>query len=293
MWIPAPNCSGCAGKHIYHSAASSTYVPNGTQFLIRYESGPVSGIVSQDSVSLGGIVATKALFAEVVDVSGLGLAYLIGAFDGICGLAFRSISVDDMEPVLPLMFDQGVLDNPYFGVFLETTGQNGELFIGGYDEKHIVPGHELTWIDLTSETYWEIQMNSLDVGGKPATTVTRAVLDTGTSLLAGPVAEVDALLTSIGCTRAWEQGGGRLPHAAFLNGEYTIPCNKVPSLPNVTITIATGVGTQTAAFTLTGADYVINVEDIECLCGFIGVDIPAPAGPLWCVCVARGRNTRR
>ena len=84
-----------------------------------------------------------------------------------------------------------------------------------------------------------------------------------------------------------------LPHAAFLNGEYTIPCNKVPSLPNVTITIATGVGTQTAAFTLTGADYVINVEDIECLCGFIGVDIPAPAGPLWCVCVARGRNTRR
>ena len=57
---------------------------------------------------------------------------------------------------------------------------------------------ELSWIQLTSETYWEINMPSLDVAGVPATKVTRAVLDSGTSLIAGPVADVDALLTGIG-----------------------------------------------------------------------------------------------
>ena len=116
---------------MFHSNQSSTYVPNGTAFVIHYASGPVSGFVSQDSVTLGGLTATGALFAEVVDVSGLGLAYLVGAFDGICGLAFQTISVDGMEPILPLLYDQGKLDQPYFGIYLETTGQAGELFIGG------------------------------------------------------------------------------------------------------------------------------------------------------------------
>jgi hypothetical protein len=35
-------------------------------------------------------------------------------------------------------------------------------------------------------------MDALKVGGKPSTSVTRAVFDTGTSLLAGPVADVKA-----------------------------------------------------------------------------------------------------
>jgi hypothetical protein len=34
---------------------------------------------------------------------------------------------------------------------------------------------------------------------------------------------------------------------------------------------------------LTAKDYVINVEDVECLLGMTGIDIPAPAGPLWII----------
>jgi len=38
-----------------------------------------------------------------------------------------------------------------------------------------------------------------------------------------------------------------------------------------------------APYVLTAKDYVLNVENlgIECLLGMVGIDIPAPAGPLW------------
>ena len=57
---------------------------------------------------------------------------------------------------------------------------------------------ELTWVNLTSETYWEVDMAGFSVGGRPATTTRRAVLDTGTSLLAGPSGDVKAIMVREG-----------------------------------------------------------------------------------------------
>jgi len=61
-------------------------------------------------------------------------------------------------------------------------------------------------------------------------------------------------------------------------GESTVDCSKLDSMPDVTITIG-GV-----PYVLTPKQYILEISaagQSECVSGFIGLDVPAPAGPLW------------
>lgn len=261
LWVASSECTqlACDLHNKYNHGASSTYQPNGTVFNIDYASGPVSGFLSKDTVGLAGLTVKLATFAEITDVSGLGPAFLVGKFDGILGMAWQSISVDNIPTIFQDLLFQKSVDAPVFAFYLpSTSGGVGELTIGGIDPKHYKG--QLSYVPLSSETYWEVVLDDVTFGGKSVTNTKKAVLDSGTSLLAGPTADVAALAQLAGAT-------------PFVNGEYLISCD-LSSLPN----IAFVVGGK--AFELTPAQYTLNVEGL-CLFAFVGIDIPAPAGPLW------------
>ncbi|RHY34871.1 hypothetical protein DYB32_002399 [Aphanomyces invadans] len=249
LWVPNKLFGT---HHVYNHKESSTYKPNGTAFHIQYGSGPVSGYLSQDKLAFGGLTLQGQFFAEINVTKGLGPMYYLGHFDGIFGLAFDSISVDHLKTPFHRLLD--TLDRPVFAFYLGNN-QPGELTFGELDPKHYKG--DITYVELSNETYWQIALDSIKVGNSEVSGKSQAIVDSGTSLLAGPKALVKSLA---------KQAGAH----PFIMGEYLIQCDS-PG-PDISFTLGGKV------FTLTKQDYIIRSGPI-CLFAFIGLDIPS--GPLW------------
>merc|ERR1712187_375938 len=112
--------------------------------------------------------------------------------------------------------------------------------------------------------YWAIEMDDVKVNGESQTSVRKAIVDSGTSLLAVPAADVAKFAAKVGATQ--------LAPIPPLNKEYKIDCNA--DSPNIDIVISG------KTYTLTKEDYILNVGG-QCLFGMTGIDVPAPAGPLY------------
>merc|ERR1719453_1853472 len=246
LWVPNSKV-GLRGlmKHKYKSSASSTYVKNGTVFKIQYGSGPVSGIWSADTVSIAGVAIKQQAFAEVEDASGLGLAYSIGKFDGILGLGWDRISVDGVETPMGNLVKSGELSDNVFAFYLGNNAP-GTLMIGGTDQSHYTG--DFTYVPLKSEDYWRIALDDLQINGKSYTTTKTAIVDSGTSLLAGPKADVTKIATMLGAT-------------LVAGKEWTIDCKK---------------GGPDVAFKVAGKDYTFKFSEYTissgstCLLAFMG-----------------------
>jgi len=254
LWVPNKGCKArCLGHSKYVSSKSSTYVANGTEFKIEYGSGPVAGFVSQDTAHLGTFDVPNQDFAEITDVSGLGIGYIAGKFDGICGLAWDSIAVDGMKTPFHSLVDANLLAEDLFAFYLGTN-KPGEMTLGGVDPNHF--NGDITWVDLDQETYWHVPMDDMQVNGDSVTSEKAAVIDTGTSLIAGPSDEVRALAKKVGAT-------------PLMKGEYQIDCNA--DAPDIEF-VFNGV-----KFALSKEDYVI-ASGGQCIWGFMGIDLPPGVG---------------
>jgi len=260
--VPSSSCSSCIHTK-YYSSKSSTYQPNGTAFHIEYGSGSLDGFLSTDVVTVGGLPIKSQTFAEATDEPGL--SFQLAKFDGICGMGWPRISVDGVVPPFVNSVDQGLVEKPVFAFYLGKNGSTGELTWGGIDDSKF--SGDINWTPLSLEAYWEFNLTDMTVQGQSITSVRKAVADTGTSVLAGPVSEVKAIAKSVGA------------QPVLLNpNEYTIDCSLISGLPDITISFG-GVD-----YVLQGSEYVLEITqagETMCLFGMTGLDIPAPAGPLW------------
>jgi len=265
LWVPSSTCKNCGAHNFYTSDDSTTYEANGTTFEIRYGTGSLKGYLSSDIVVMGDL-SDRVTFGEATEEPGI--TFKEAKFDGIFGLAYASISEDDVDPPFFVFEQDGILDQDLFTFYLQSDdSRDGELLIGDIDTSHYTG--ELWSTPIIHETYYMISLSGIEMSGSSITTVKKAIVDSGTSVLVGPTTEVAAVAKTLNATEVTA-------------GEYEVDC-KV-TLPDLVFTL--GTGTSTKEYTVSGEIWKIKVCQLDvictCLLGMMGLDIPAiDGGPLW------------
>jgi len=250
-------------KKRFMSSSSSTYTSNGMAWTIRYGTGSAAGFLGQDKMCLGnsGICYDQQVFGQATTMATF---FQQQPIDGILGLAWPSIAVDQVTPPMQNVLPN--LDMPLFTVWLARLGAvqgaaNGGMFTyGALDPAHC--DSNINYVPLTSETYWQFLMSGVTVGSYSSMMNWQVISDTGTSLIGAPSAALSAIAGVV--------------HATFNSnyGLYMVPCSG--SYPPVVLTIG---GMQ---YTIPMKEYVEPLQQGSAQCYLTFFDMGTLGfGPDW------------
>ncbi|KAL4648086.1 pepsin A-like [Arapaima gigas] len=250
LWVPSVYCSSqaCTNHRKYNPGQSSTFKWDGKTLSIQYGTGSMTGYLGYDTVQVGGIVDPNQIFGLSVTEAPF-MAHM--AADGILGLAFPSISSSGATPVFDNMMSQGLVSQDLFSVYLSSNSQSGSMLtLGGIDSSYYTG--QIAWIPLSSESYWQITMESVTINGNVVACNggCQAIVDTGTSLIVGPTADINNMNQWVSATQ--------------YNGDAMVNCNSIQSMPEITFNI------NGYSFTLPASAYVRQSAYYGCRTGFSG-----------------------
>ncbi|XP_034486562.1 lysosomal aspartic protease-like [Drosophila innubila] len=241
LWVPSSKCwffdVACMNHNQYDHDSSSTYEHNGESFSIQYGSGSLSGFLSTDTVDVNGLVIKSQTFAEAT--SEPGTSFNNAKFDGILGMAYQQLAVDNVVPPFYNMVSQKLVDDSVFSFYLARDGtsttEGGELIFGGSDSS--LYSGELTYVPISQEGYWQFTMDSATIDGQTLCDDCQAIADTGTSLIV-----------------VTEEAYDILNNLLNVDDDGMVDCSTVDTMPVLNLKIG---GTS---FTLEPSAYIIQSE---------------------------------
>ena len=224
LWLYSKSCWAipCWYHALYDHKKSSTYESDGEAFDITYGSGSIKGTVSKDTAAITEDITAPMSFGEITGVSGL--AFYTSRMSGILGLGYDTISVDN----LPTFFDSYAGEDKSFSFYLNDVAEESYMTIPGMDTEGFAT---IETHPVVQKGYWSLQLNSI-AQADAVTDASKymAVIDSGTSLIAGPKEIVDPLIEGIKVKQN---------------------CEGIEELPDLTFTI------DSTDYVLTYNDYVL------------------------------------
>lgn len=187
-------------------------------------------------------------------------------FDGIMGMGFPALANIPGNPVTQTMLNRGLL--PAGGVYAFWLGykpgaNGGELALGAANPARYTGN--ITWVPVSSPVYWSVAHSSIMYGTTTITGGSRAIIDTGTSLIIGPTSVISKL--------------HQLMRASYNSsyGMYAVACSRVSSLPSITFNFGGKL------LTLSSTQYIMNLNGM-CFSTFSPGDLTNDEGlPAWII----------
>ncbi|XP_036151435.1 pepsin F-like [Myotis myotis] len=225
LWVPSIYCSSpaCVTHKTFKPLRSSTFQGTDRPIRLLYGSGSMTGLLGYDDVRIRHLVCKSQAFGLSTTESGIALEF--AAFDGILGLAYPTLALNDTTPVFDSLWKQGLLPENLFAFYLSSNKRNGSVVMfGGVD--HSYYRGELQWVPVSKQGFWQVAVDSISMNGTVVACPCgcQAIVDTGTSLLIGPLDPVLNILKNINAHNT-------------STGEYVVSCDDVQSLPDIVFTI--------------------------------------------------------
>ncbi|KAH7912689.1 aspartic peptidase domain-containing protein [Hygrophoropsis aurantiaca] len=264
IFLPGPSCgTTCSGHKIYNPKASSTSKDLHKTFNLTFGDGAaVLGEQYTDRVTIAGLQATGQTLGVAKQYSP-GLAASEFPPDGLVGMAYKSLSRYNAEPLFQTLVKEGTISKNSFSFKLAKTGS--ELYIGGANPKMYKGG--FTYVDVTKQGYWEVPLGGVSSAGKKIIGQVDSIIDSGTSLILGDNANVKKIYEAIGGKDATSTVGA---------GFYSFPCKSVPPVS----LIFGGKSFPLSADTFNVG--LVSAGSEDCIGGIVGQDMD-PKRPFWIV----------
>mmetsp|Transcript_27203 Transcript_27203/g.49585 ORF Transcript_27203/g.49585 Transcript_27203/m.49585 type:complete len:402 (+) Transcript_27203:137-1342(+) len=219
---------------------------------LAYGTGEVSGVIVKDTVCVGRICA-KANFVAATEESDEPFNRAVN--DGILGLGLPQLSENEHFNIFGSMIREKRLKANIFSVFLGASDdEESEITFGDFKSEHMAG--ELFWAPITKQGYWQVALDDVAIQNqkqKLCNGSCQAIVDTGTSLLAGPSAIMNSLID-------------RLNVAS--------DCSNYDRLPSLGFAVAGSI------LNLQPEDYVDRSSG-DCSVSLMTQDNPPPDGPLF------------
>ncbi|KAJ7680998.1 aspartyl protease [Mycena polygramma] len=227
LWVADSNCQTCDKQTpLFKAGSSSTYAQTQTTPTpIQYGSGQVAGFISKETVSMGNFTLANQGFLSVEQVSD---QLLSGSVSGIMGLAFNAISSTGAVPFWQGLISGGQLAAPEMAFWLTRfrgtqnvpDEEPGGSFTLGGTNASLFQG-DIEYINMagpSQPTFWLLGVSAVTVQGQSAQVATGdnalAAIDTGTTLIGGPTADVETIWAAI-------PGSSKIPS---MPGFFQFPC---------------------------------------------------------------------
>jgi hypothetical protein len=260
--LPSKSCkSEPCGKHVRYDRGASTtgrdIQVDGSDadpkahrdgVSVGFGTGSVTGVFVEDEVCVGAL-CTKQAFVEATEETTE--PFTRYAFDGVLGLALPEMSESPDFNFVHTLKAKGALNQGVFGLYLADSGPSALTF-GGPDPSRFQG--DVMYKPVTGDAgYWQVDMHGLTVDGAPLGGRISAVLDSGTSQLAGPTDLIVAVVERIDVAK---------------------DCSNLATLPQLGISFGDHI------LALDPEDYVDKVNG-GCELALMPMDVPPPDGPLF------------
>ncbi|KAF8160631.1 aspartic peptidase domain-containing protein [Crassisporium funariophilum] len=209
LWLADTTCRTCPTMPLFESAKSTSFQASSSEnsaVTIHYGSGAVAGTLATDTVTMGGFTIPDQTF---LTVDRLTSNLLDGSVSGIMGLAFDAIASTRATPFWQTLSQGGQLSTQEMSFWLTRVSNEpnakaeepgGVFTLGGTNSSLFTGDIEFNTMAGTP-SFWLLSLSGATVSGT-AVKITSgdsalSAIDTGTTLLGGPSADVAAIWAAV------------------------------------------------------------------------------------------------